>query len=295
LALHGRILYEVHAIEGLAPFIVPVVVAALLLAWKRKDQGALVPLAVVGGGLAFDMLSLADNSIQPFLRYFITAIPMEVLLIGALVATRPFPLLLGGDRSPPLGRRSGSTKNMAAQLFAVVLCICVAAPSLVTTGRVMFNPTIGSEESRFLGFIFHNPLNPTDKTFKQEYPAELMMSAYFSKLHLPHGSIVVDNFSACVPGLITVSGDPKIFVIPNDQDFQRILADPLTFHARYILEADPQGLNSLTAVATTYPTLWQTGAGFAKDVHQFTFRDGGCGVLRLFRVFTHPTEAGSTG
>ena len=66
------------------------------------------------------------------------------------------------------------------------------------------------------------------------------MGSYFAGLHLPDGDVVVDNSTHCVPEMITTSSQPKLFVIPNDRDFQRILADPITFHTHYILEADPK-------------------------------------------------------
>ena len=40
------------------------------------------------------------------------------------------------------------------------------------------------------------------------------------------GQIVVDNFSTCIPSVITMSPNPDIFVIPNDRTFQRTLDDP---------------------------------------------------------------------
>jgi len=108
-------------------------------------------------------------------------------------------------------------------------------------------------------------------------------------LHLPNGDIVVDNFSECIPEVIVTIADPKVFVIPNDRDFQRILAAPLTFHAHYILEADPVGSAKLTAVSEQYPNLWSSGAGFATRVHTLNASSNGyCPNFRLFRVNQNP-------
>jgi hypothetical protein len=102
--------------------------------------------------------------------------------------------------------------------------------------------------------------------------------------------VVVDNFSGCVPQIITISSNPKVFVIPNDRDFQRILDDPLTFHAHYILDVDPVGNGTLTAINTLYPALWKTGAGFAKEVHSWKAL-GECPSFRLYKVIRHPNQA----
>ena len=101
---------------------------------------------------------------------------------------------------------------------------------------------------------------------------------------------MVDNFSECVPGLVTTINQPKLFVIPNDRDFQRILADPITFHTHYILEADPgHYLGNLTATATEYPGMWSTGDGFTKMVHEFP-AGGTCPEFRLFHVLHHSNQ-----
>jgi hypothetical protein len=83
--------------------------------------------------------------------------------------------------------------------------------------------------------------------------------------------------------------NPKVFVIPNDRDFQKVLADPLTFHAHYIIVPPSTGTNVNTATVKAYPTLYDTGAGFATMVHQFNPSGTGlCPTLRLYRVTGHP-------
>jgi hypothetical protein len=106
-------------------------------------------------------------------------------------------------------------------------------------------------------------------------------------MHLHDGDVVVDNFSACIPEAITNSSDPKVFIIPNDRDFPRVLADPLTFHAGYILVPEPVGNNTLAATTRAYPTLYQNGDGFAKLVTSIPNR-GLCPAFRLYRVVGHP-------
>ena len=111
------------------------------------------------------------------------------------------------------------------------------------------------------------------------------MGDWFTSQHLPDGDVVVDNFPECVPPLLTTISQPKLFVIPNDQDFQRTLADPITFHAHYILEADPAAFPN-TAINIEYPSLWSTGAEFTKVVHKFPSR---CGLPRIPAISCAPT------
>jgi hypothetical protein len=97
--------------------------------------------------------------------------------------------------------------------------------------------------------------------------------------------VVVDNSAGCIPEVITTISQPKLFVIPNDRDFQRILADPITFHVHYILEPNPAQV-PISATNIQYPRLWDTGAGFTTMVHQIPSR-GTCPEFRLFHVVQH--------
>jgi hypothetical protein len=148
----------------------------------------------------------------------------------------------------------------------------------------MFNPTIGVEESEQLGFIFKAHPNKADLAQPDEYPQAMALGRYLENEHLPNGDVIVDNSALCVPMIIATSSQPKLYVIPNDRDFQRILADPITFHTRYILEPNPTQ-TPVSAPNISYPSLWSTGAGFTKMVHQFP--GGACPEFRLFHVLRH--------
>ena len=140
-------------------------------------------------------------------------------------------------------------------------------PAAYTTATGMVNPSIAREESQDIGFIFHAHPTTTDIQWKARRPQILALGSYFAGLHLPNGDVVVDNSAGCIPEVITTISQPKLFVIPNDQDFQRILADPITFHVHYILEPNPAQV-PISATNMQYPRLWDTGSGFTKMVHQ---------------------------
>jgi hypothetical protein len=287
VSLGGRVLFEAHAIGAYAPFIPVLLVASLAVAFIRRDPRVLAPLAVLGGAMGFDMLAYLDNKVFPWFRFYILTVPLEVLLLASLLAA------LQISRRAPVGEPAGPRsshpgKRAMRTLAAVSLALVVMIPATVTTAAAMFNPHIGNEESHQLGFIFHSHLSASDLGYKNFYPQILSLSGYFAGLHLPDGDIVVDNFSPCVPEILTTISQPKLFVIPNDRDFQRILADPITFHTHYILEPDPAAFPT-TATNIEYPGLWRTGDGFTKRVHQFPAR-GTCPEFRLFRVLGHSTQ-----
>ena len=276
-SFHGRVVFELQALDSLAPLLVIVLLASILVAVKRRDPRIMAPLAVLGGALGFDMLAFLDNTIENFFRYWIVAVPLEVLLVGGLLAAVQAP-----SRDENLVKRSaGWVPRLLRALAAIGLAIVVMLPATVTTGAAMFNPKIGSEQVDALGFIFHSHPNANDIQWKDRYPHILALGSYFSSLHLPDGDIVTDNFDVCLPQLLTTISQPKLFVIPNDRDFERILADPITFHTHYILEANPAQVPN-TSINIEYPRLWDTGAGFTKLVRKFP-SESTCPAYRLFR------------
>jgi hypothetical protein len=253
----------------------------------------LAPLAVLGGALGFDMLAYLDNSIQNFLRYFILAFPLGVLLVGALVATVQGHESAGVDassRARTRPRQHRARLRILGVLAGVMLVLVVMIPTTVTTASAMFNPNTGRLETEQLGFVLRAHPSRADIDEKDNYGWILAMGDWFTNRHLPDGDVVVDNFPECIPPLLTTINQPKLFVIPNDRDYQRTLADPITFHAHYILEADPAAFPN-TSINIEFPSLWRTGTEFTKMVHTFPSR-AACPEFRLFHVLGHSNEVG---
>jgi hypothetical protein len=286
-SLHGRLDFEFRAIEALAPLLLLVLVASVAVVLTRRDGRALAPIAVLGGAMGFDMLSYLDDKIFPWLRFFIPAIPLEVLLVGCLVAAIQNPRT-GMTPETLMRRKERRAVGLVRTLVGTTLVLIILAPGFQTVGAAMMNPKLGILEEGQLGFIFHSHPSANDVANKNYYSHILAMDSYLEGLHLPDGDVIVDNGTVCVPTIIVTIDQPKLFVIPNDRDFQRILADPLTFHSHYILEIDPSGAG-YTAIGAQYPTLWRTGDGFTTLVHKFP-AGGSCSEFRLFRVVGHPGQ-----
>jgi len=282
VTLKGRILQDVHDVFYLAPAIPLIVIVALVLAWRRRDIGILAPITVVGGGLAFSLAAYVDNKIDHWFRYFITAVPLEVILVGSFFAT--VPALVRLRTTTPAARPKGAWLGAS---IAVLMSLLLLLPSSITTIMGMANPKVGFEEREHLGYIFSNHPTSSEASSSKSFPDVLKIANYFASKHLPNGQVIVDNFSGCIPNVILASPNPAVWVIPNDRSFQRTLADPLVFHAHYILDVDPIGNGRLTAPNISYPNLWSNGGGFAKVIHTFPAA-GECPELRLFKVFGHP-------
>jgi hypothetical protein len=285
---HGRVIYEIHAITSLWPLLPVILVAAAVVALRRRDPSALAPLTVLGGALGFDLLIYLDNSIQPYYRYFIVTIPLGIFLVAAVIAPNSSFHANKGQRPihPSSSSIRGSTLRSIGQ---IALILAALIPATATTAGAMFNSAIAPEESEDLAFIFKSHLNAADSAFAHRYATILGIGTYLANLGLPNGDIIIDNSTNCVPEVLTTVSQPKLFVIPNDRDFQRTLADPIQFHAHYIVEPNPAEI-PVSAPNLEFSALWRTGAGFAEQIHQFP-ATGTCPEFRLFKVLRHPSQA----
>ena len=77
------------------------------------------------------------------------------------------------------------------------------------------------------------------------------------------------------------SKHPHQFVITSDRDFQRVLADPITFHARYLIVPPRGGFGDLDAVNRAYPNMYASG----RDSRLVTqYHEPGCPAFRLYKL-----------
>lgn len=276
-----RLTHELSGLESMAPLLPLVIVVAAVVAVRRRDGQMLVPVSIFGGGIGFTLLSYLDNQIFPWFRFYILAVPLEVLLVAAILA--PGELVVerqhSGDATPSAAR-STRTLGVVVSLAGACLALLLIGPSIITTARAMNNKNIGIEESAQLSAVFH------PSTYRK-LPSDsdlLPIMPYLENLNLPDADVVTDNAYDCMATTIMRSSNPKIFVITNDSDFQKILADPLTWHVHYLVVPPPGGI--FDAIISAYPTLYKSGAGFAKLVRQFPVTSI-CPALRLYKVTGH--------
>jgi hypothetical protein len=242
----------------------------------------LAPVFVVGGGLAFDGASWLQGQLYPWFRYYILAVPLSVLLVAWILRATPRDLLR--TRSARAGSPFTRPRRWAAAIAGAAVAIAALGPAIPTEAKGMFNASIAPDSYDELGYVVHRHLNATDLGTKYSYEHIVSVDSYLASMHLAAGDVLVDNNQNCIPQLIAMSPNPKIFVIPNDRDFEAVLHDPLTFHTRYLLV--PNGGIFSDAISTLYPGIYDTGAGFAKVVHAFK-PEGPCVSYHLLHVLAH--------
>jgi hypothetical protein len=246
---------------SLAPCLVIAAVSALVAAVRRRDPRILGLLAINGGVVTFAAAAFVAGQTAGWYRYYISIVPLSILLVGFLFAGRRtlWPVWLP---RPP--RRAAS----CVAVWSVALAVILAGSGVDTSFAAMTNRGIGREEYHRLAMTFypgrHGSLETSDEDW---YRAVTEMASYIDHKRLPSGSILVDTFSACVPDLILAVHHPKVFVITNDRDFQPALADPPTFHIRYLMVPGVGATTSLDAIVRAHPDLG-TG-GYATLAHSF--------------------------
>ena len=179
----------------------------------------------------------------------------------------------------------GMAARVGIALLATVIAFVLLVPSVIGTGRGLLNPKVGLEEIQDIGFIFNRHQSKMDTSYKDAYHQVLTDAHFLEHMNLPIGDVVADTADSCIPSIYTNVDNPRIFVITNDRDFQRVLADPLTFHAHYYLVSVSRGA-SADAVDVAYPNK-ASRAHWSVLVHTFGGK-GACGGLYLYKVIGHP-------
>jgi hypothetical protein len=272
-------LYAARQILGLQFFLPIAVIVGVVLAIRNRDVRVLSPLSILGGVLLMAIMIFLDGKSVGFLRYYISAIPLGIWLVGNVITsvsglgrsvTAPGRTV---DDRVPVGVR---LNHLVLQTVAAVVGVVVVVASLPIASFTIADPTLAPGEG--IEFrAFEDPGEPIDR-----YQTEEQIAHYLDGLHLPTGSVLIDTFSG-VP-IVMSSNDPRQFVITSDRDFPVVLADPGTFGVRYILVEDPHGLGSLDAVNREFPTLYSNGAGFAALVRGFRNRGTARPDWRLYRI-----------
>jgi hypothetical protein len=239
-------------------------VAVGLMAWvvaRRRNLQALAPVAVMGPMLLFMVVTYVVHLTAPWLRYYILAIPLAIVMIGSAIAAFQEPAA-----TPHPAREAGWGALPRRVLPATLLALVLASVPIAAVS--MIQPRIGNEESRdippLLGPNAAAPDRPGNQI--QSFAGELAIARYLDALDLPRGSVLVDAFLGFP--IILQSGNPQQFVITADRDFLPALADPPTFGVRYVLAPPGAGHASLDAVNRTYPNLDQM-SDFAVPVEIF--------------------------
>ena len=239
--------FVVTVLAGFAPALVFIGPASAIVAFTRRDLRWLAPVALLGSVLAFAVVAWVLGKTGGWIRYYITIIPLTVLL-GGLALSRTVSSFATGSRSLIRASRSA---------FGVMMGLLVVAGivlSLPTSWLTMTDRTLGRGEH-----------NKTDDYPQYALGAEV--SHYLDGMQLPRGSVLVDVFLGFP--IVLQSDNPEQFVITPDRDFIPAVTDPVAFDVRYVLVPPSDGLGSLDAIKRQWPGIYNNGAGLGGLVREF--------------------------
>ncbi len=260
-----------------APLLPLLVVGAIYVGIKRGDQrvaALLLPAAV----LFFNLFALASGSAFPWLRFYLPVLPISLISIA---------FMLGG-----MGKNIPSRGvSLAAGAFIAFLGALLAVPGIPTTALAMSNRKLGSGEVVYLQWVLNggHPVDADQAANKELLPSVEKLTRKIDDRKLPSGSIVADTVTLCIQMAVVRSNHPHQFIISSDRDFQRVLDDPPTFHAHYLLVPPNDSSGSSNAVNQQYPGLYNGSEDFARLAAQYALP--GCPTLRLYKVIFSPVGA----
>jgi hypothetical protein len=246
------------------------VIVPLIVAWRRRESAVLVPWAAFGSILAFQLFAYERGQTASWLRYYIVAIPFVILSAATLLVDRRVPAEVPSSRRTPSRLRVGLVSLAAVALGMV---------GLASVSGILHDHNLAREQAAMLEAVFdRRGATQTSILSLNQFKAEKPIADYLASLHPGKGGVLIDSFHGYI--VTTQAADLKMFVITSDRDFQQVVADPVTFHVKYIVVPDPVH-GSLDAINTAYPTLYDSGAGIATLLREFKVDDN----LSTWRVY----------
>jgi hypothetical protein len=260
--------HEALEVFSFAPLLPIVAVLAIGLALSRRDL-KLVGLAGLAGTMGFTYLFALVGGSGALYRYFLPMVPLGFLLVGYALKS--------------LESTSGLRPVEAgAATMAMAVALAIGCLTAATTAWALTDRDIGSTDHMHLAWVLRgHPVNNLERSDKALVPSWKAIAADIDRRNFPSGSVVTDTFSPCISGMLMNSKHPHQFVITSDRDFQRVLADPITFHARYLIVPPRGGFGDLDAVNRAYPGLYANG----RDSTLVTqYHEPGCPAFRLYKL-----------
>jgi hypothetical protein len=295
----GAIAIVVRDILNLEPLLPVVIIIVMVLAVRRIDLDSLIPIALFGGILLFEAVGQLSGSTFPWFRFFLTTVPLMVVLItliwpyhgnSSLPNTVPSlsqskiservrwvmqrPVISSIQRSLR-GLTLTSRKGVVLSGLGIALLL---APSIPVTWNAMLNPEISTQPELYGLRSVVSSLSTRPSLANSNW----YMASYLDRLHLPDGSVIMDTFNGWEVWLD--SQHKKQFVITSDYDFTSALNAPVQHGIQYILVSEPSQDGGADAINQRYPTLYATGAGIASLVMTVPRTSVDKSTWRLYRV-----------
>lgn len=256
--LLDRASFSIACILVLAPLVGVVLMCALFARDAKRVSRIVAVIAVPGAVTGAALLLHAAGSTLPFLRFFITAALVHVLLALAVFG--------GWDRF-----RSVGTAVMVLVIFT----------GWVTTARGMLDPEVGVQEHQIASLVMPARDVLAERDVLRTFETERRVARYLDRLDLPKGAVLVDVLFGF--DIVVASTNPEQFVIPSDRDFPQVLADPVSRGVQYLLTIPDDGRGSVDAINKRFPGIFE-GTNPIGHLRMEALNDGAGPDWRLYEV-----------
>lgn len=287
--------FALTCITLLAPVLLPLGAWAIASRWGQWNWTVLVvPIAMFGAALAFQAASYATGSTFPFLRFYIVAIPLAACLAMLAVPDGEFVPAKRRGRHAPAPPEMPTGKRYRFDYVAVAAVFAITVP---VTAWGMTLPRYAPQEYALSAVLAPDPdsVDPWDVTKRRiaaTFSTERRIAEYLDNLGLPESSVITDTVYGFA--VVVASDRPKMFVVPSDPDFTRLLNDPSAHGIEYLLAVPPTGRGVSDALNQRYPTLYETGADIATLELEIPNDGDSQPTWRLYRVQEPEVEAEDT-
>ncbi|WP_278315165.1 glycosyltransferase family 39 protein [Lolliginicoccus levis] len=253
----GFSLAEIMVLAPALPIVAPI---AFMMFLARRERELIVPVAIIASVLVFQAIAFTRGLTFPFLRFYICAIPLVVLLVIHLYprAGAPRPRRRGRFRGPaPALPRSRAWGN------AGVLLVCASLPVSLwsLTDRTLATQHYALTAIVAPGVAERLGIQHEARSIIRSFSTERRIATFLDSQVLPAGSVIVDSVYGFA--ITAASENPEQFVIPSDGDFVTILDDPAGNSVRYLLVVPNEGRGATDAVNLRYPTMFENGSQIA--------------------------------
>lgn len=279
------LLFAAVCITLLAPTLIPIGVWAGFLRWRRPNWGVLVvPVVMYGAVLAFQAYTYASAATFAFLRFYIVAIPFAACLAMLAVPDGVLAAPTRRGRYAPQPSSVPSTRTIRLGCTAVALAFAVSVP---VAGWGMSLPDYAPQEYAIAAVLDPapdsvDPRKTVERRIAATSPTEREIAEYLDGLGLPDSSVITDTVYGFA--VVAASKNPRMFVVPSDPDFTRLLNDPSAHGIRYLLAVPNSGRGISDALNMRYPTLYDTGSGVGTLELQIANDGDSQPDWRLYRV-----------
>ncbi|WP_193046211.1 ArnT family glycosyltransferase [Mycolicibacterium baixiangningiae] len=278
------LVFSVASMTLLAPTLIPLVVWAGFMRWRRPNWGMLLaPIVIFGATLAFQALTYATGETFPFLRFYIVAIPFAACMALVAVPDGGFAVPKRRGRYAPKSAQTPTTRSLRGGYLAAA----AFAVSVPVAGWGMSLPMYAPQEFALAAVLDPDPDSVSPAKADQRrvaatFSTERQLARYLDRLQLPESSIIADTMYGFA--VIVASDRPKTFVVPSDADFVRLLNDPSGRGVRYLLAVPNTGRGVADALNLRYPTLYETGSDVATLELEIPNQGENQPTYRLYRV-----------